>query len=234
MDNIFFYKISLYLNILKYRLRFIFKNTNNNENIVFLKKYFNNKKKGIYIDVGAYHPIRLSNTMFLYDKGWKGINIDISKKSIDLFNLVRPRDINLNIAIGYKNLFTKFYFSKDLSPINSLDKKFFRQMTNKKIKTKKIEMVTLDSVLKKYIPRKKINLIDVDVEGNDLEVLKGLNLKKNKIELIMIEAHGYNRKMKEKAKKISKILKKNNFQIINGTIPGNCIFKNIDFKQKNK
>ena len=107
-------------------------------------------------------------------------------------------------------------------------------MTNKKIKTKKIEMVTLDSVLKKYIPRKKINLLDVDVEGNDLEVLKGLNLKKNKIELIMIEAHGYNRKMKEKAKKISKILKKNNFQIINGTIPGNCIFKNIDFKKKKK
>ena len=114
MGNIFFYKISLYLNILKYRLRFIFKNTNNNENIVFLKKYFNNKKKGIYIDVGAYHPIRLSNTMFSYDKGWKGINIDVSKKSIDLFNLVRPRDINLNIVIGYKNLFTKFYFTKDL------------------------------------------------------------------------------------------------------------------------
>ena len=38
MDNIFFYKISLYLNILKYRLRFIFKNTNNNENIDFKQK----------------------------------------------------------------------------------------------------------------------------------------------------------------------------------------------------
>ena len=69
-----FYKINLHLNLLKYSIKFLFKNED--KFIQFLKKNLK-KKKGVYIDVGCYHPIRLSNTKFLYEKGWKGINIDI-------------------------------------------------------------------------------------------------------------------------------------------------------------
>jgi len=58
------------------------------------------ERPGFYVDVGAYHPKHLSNTYFFYKKGWRGINIDPNPRSIKLFNLLRPTDINLNVAIA--------------------------------------------------------------------------------------------------------------------------------------
>ena len=57
-----------------------------------LKKEISN---GFYIDVGCYHPKKFSNTYRLYKKGWSGINIDMEEDKISLFNMVRPRDINV-------------------------------------------------------------------------------------------------------------------------------------------
>ena len=125
------YKLSLYLNIIKYRLRNLFKSINKNENINFLKKYFKSKKNGFYIDVGCYHPIRLSNTMFLYSKGWSGMNVDLSKKSIDLFNICRPRDINLNFGIGSKNYVSSYFYNKEIFHSNTLDINFSKDFLKK-------------------------------------------------------------------------------------------------------
>ena len=50
---------------------------------------------GKYVDIGCYHPIKYSNTALLYKKGWTGINIDLNKTSIDLFNFTRLRDKNI-------------------------------------------------------------------------------------------------------------------------------------------
>ena len=47
-----------------------------------------NIEKGFYMDVGCYHPIHINNCNLLYQKGWSGINIDISKFSIDFFSLI--------------------------------------------------------------------------------------------------------------------------------------------------
>ena len=74
--------------------------------------YFKNKKNGFYVDVGAYHPIQRNNTMLLYLNGWEGINIDISDFSIKLFNHLRPRDNNLNLAISNKDLKFPILFRK--------------------------------------------------------------------------------------------------------------------------
>ena len=51
---------------------------------------FKSKNKGFYIDVGCQHPISNNNTYLLYKKGWSGINIDLDKKNINLFDLERP------------------------------------------------------------------------------------------------------------------------------------------------
>lgn len=51
--------------------------------------------KGFYVDIGALHPLRFSNTQIFYDRGWHGINIDATPGSMKLFNKVRPNDINI-------------------------------------------------------------------------------------------------------------------------------------------
>ena len=53
---------------------------------ILINRFFRKKNEGFYVDVGCYHPIEINNTYLLYKKNWKGINIDASKFSIDLFN----------------------------------------------------------------------------------------------------------------------------------------------------
>ena len=121
------YRAKLHLNLLRYK---IFKKSlyySKNREDLFLYNYFKNKSNGRYIDIGAYHPYRSSNTYLLYKKGWKGINIDLSKTSIDLFKIARPRDINLNFAVSDKKKRIKFYESKSLGLMNTINPFFASQ-----------------------------------------------------------------------------------------------------------
>jgi len=216
--------LKLKLNLLKYKLKYFFKNNDNDLNL-FLKKKLK-KKNGIYIDVGCYHPIRLSNTKFLYDKGWKGMNIDLSKESIDLFNISRPNDININLAIGEKMEKKFFYYNKGLHHANTLNENFYNKfLKSHNIKKHRIDVVPLSFLLKKYFKNKNIDLLDIDAEGNDLQVLKGINFKKNKINYILIEVHNFDKKTKINSIKIWKLLKKKKFKLVFGKYPGNCVFK---------
>ena len=53
---------------------------------LLVNHFFRNQKKGVYLDIGCYHPINGSNTYLLYKKGWNGINIDSDFESIKLSN----------------------------------------------------------------------------------------------------------------------------------------------------
>ena len=221
----FFYNIHLFLNLIKHSIIKKFKK-DESEHFSFLKDYFKEKKDGIYIDVGCYHPIRLSNTKFLYDKGWRGINIDISKKSIDLFKIARKKDINLNIGIGNKNKVSEAYFKKDIFHANTLVYDHAEKLLGEYTK-KKINVYTLNSVINNHAKNKKIDFLDIDCEGKDLEVLEGLDLNKNEIDLISIEMHGYDEKTKRDGELIFDIMKKNRYKKLYGNFPDTLIFKKI-------
>ncbi len=83
-----------------------------------IKKFFSDKNDGFFVDVGCFHPTRMNNTYLLYKKGWRGINIDLSQFSIDLFNYLRPEDINITSAVSDKIGDTKVYFQKNFSVIS--------------------------------------------------------------------------------------------------------------------
>jgi FkbM family methyltransferase len=155
--------------------------------------YFGNKKNGFYIDVGCFHPIDRNNTYLLYLKDWRGINIDISQFSIDLFNFLRPDDHNLKCAVTEKEQIVKIFFQKELSQLSTIDEEQAKKVFQGKIKSKEIKAYTLDQIIKKseYFDR-EIDLLDIDVEGADYRVLLGLNFKKYKPKLICVEIHNKN------------------------------------------
>ncbi len=157
---------------------------------LFIKDYFKDKKNGFYVDVGCYHPIHRNNTFLLHKKGWNGINIDIHEFSIDLFNYLRPKDFNYNLAISNKNDLTDMYFQKQLSQLSTIEKKQAKKVFQGEIKKSKINAFTLDTILEKVkINDIKIDLLDIDVEGADLKVLEGFSITKYKPELICVEIH---------------------------------------------
>lgn len=162
---------------------------------LILSRYFENKKtKGFYVDVGAHHPLRFSNTYKFYKQGWHGINIDAMPGRMDLFNKLRPRDINLEKAVSdSKQIMTYYAFNEPA--LNGFSKELTEQrdgQANIKIIFKKnIETSTLEEILDQYMPKdQNIDLLSVDVEGLDFAVLKSNNWVKYSPELILIEILG--------------------------------------------
>ena len=67
---------------------------------LILARIYEHKPEGFYVDVGALHPVRFSNTYFFYRQGWRGINIGAMPGSMKAFQHQRPRDINVEAAIS--------------------------------------------------------------------------------------------------------------------------------------
>lgn len=153
-----------------------------------LREIFKNNNSGVYVDVGCYHPIEISNTALLYNKGWNGINIDISEYSIKLFNFIKPDDVNLNLAVSNSSGYRDIFFQKNLSKISTVSKEKSLKIFQGKIKTKKIICKTLTEIINGSVYRnKKINFLNIDAEGHDLEVLHSLDFHKYPPEVICIE-----------------------------------------------
>ena len=105
---------------------------------LFIIDYFKHRKLGFYVDVGCYHPIHRNNTFLLHNKGWHGINIDIHKFSIDLFDYLRPNDFNYNLAVSNKNQILDMYFQKHLSQLSTIEEGQSKKVFQGNIKKKKL------------------------------------------------------------------------------------------------
>ena len=157
---------------------------------IFIEKYFRNKKKGFYIDVGGYHPLQGNNTQLLYKKGWRGINFDINSYSIELFDFLRKKDLNIHSGISNKKEKLIMYYRKEINMLNTTDKKLAKIHFRNGYKKKIIQVNSLNFFIKKNTNKSnKIDFINIDVEGNELKVLKSLNFKVYKPKLICIEIH---------------------------------------------
>lgn len=162
---------------------------------MILKSFYEEQPhyKGFYVDVGAHHPIRFSNTYFFYKRGWKGINIDPTPDSMKAFNSIRKDDINLEIAVN--NDPTPITFSCFNEPaLNTFDQKLAKErdgLRNYKITQQiKITPQPLSKVLDEYLPEgEKIDFMTIDVEGLDYEVLQSNNWEKYSPTYILIEDH---------------------------------------------
>ena len=146
--------------------------------------FFRNKKEGTYIDVGCHHPLINNNTYPLYKRGWKGINIDIDYGAIDSFNFLRSKDTNIKIAVSDTTGEAELFFYHNRAAKNTLSKeKGFDSKEIQKIKTSTLNKVIENSIYKDQ----KINFISIDVEGYELNVLKGFDFKKYKPDLVVLE-----------------------------------------------
>ena len=157
---------------------------------VLLGRIFGDQSTGFYVDVGAHHPKRFSNTYFFYKRGWRGINIDALPGSMKVFQKLRPRDINLEIAISEKEQILTYYmfnepalncFSKTISTKRQTDE---YQIVN----TIDVSSFPLSKILNEHVPfEQKIDFLSVDVEGLDLQVLESNDWDKFRPKVILVE-----------------------------------------------
>lgn len=160
---------------------------------MILRRLFGEKRDGFYVDIGAHHPRRFSNTYHFYKRGWRGINIDAMPGSMKLFNRWRQRDINLEVAIGRSGQEARFFVLNDPA-INSFDEELARSRATgfyHIVEEKQLRMRALSDVLLEYLPNgQHIDFLTVDVEGLDLDVLESNNWQLHRPTYVLAECWG--------------------------------------------
>ena len=174
----YFYKLYLYYQIF-IRYKFFYRNKKSFSQFgedIFIEEFFKSQKNGKYVDLGAFHPMRLSNTFLLFKKGWSGTNIDLNPIAIDLFNIARSKDKNVCCLLADKNDLLKDVYYEDWSAASSMT-------SNKNLRDKKLMKTrTFDSLIDH-----NFDFLNIDLEGHDYEILKSINFKKFSPKLICIE-----------------------------------------------
>ena len=130
-----------------------------------VQKLLKNRKRGFYIDVGAYDPILYSNTYAFYRKGWSGIAIEPNGSLGKLYKVFRPRDVFIKAAIGTGG--SQTYYEYADPAYNSFQKRDDVRL----VRESEIKFLPLREVVKQH-RIEKIDFLNIDVEGLDAQVLE--------------------------------------------------------------
>lgn len=160
---------------------------------VVVTAFFKDRQNGFFVDVGAHHPRALSNTYALYRKGWRGVNIDLHRHNMALFNIDRPSDVNVCAAISREERNLSLFEFASVSVFNTLSKEDADAVKREKglaYSVRTVRTRTLDSVLAELgFSERVIDFLSVDAEGHDLEVLRSLDFDLHKPTLVCVELH---------------------------------------------
>lgn len=156
-----------------------------------LMHLFADKENGTFVDVGAYDPIRMSNTYYFYaTRGWRGINLDANKYSIEKFKKERPEDQSFNYGVGQTEEIKEFYiFDSAREGYENSMNSFLGEKYDKTPKEKiEVPIKPLAKILEEnYKGSGSIDFLSVDVEGMELEVLKSNDWDKFRAKVLVIE-----------------------------------------------
>lgn len=153
---------------------------------VLLYTLFAPATRGFYIDVGAHHPWRLSNTYKLYLRGWSGITIEPNPDAAASFARQRPRDLHLICGIARERAELTFYKFAD-SKLNSFDSEQANRMEQKIIERIRVACLPLQDVVDQHRPDGAIDLLSVDCEGLDLDVLSSFDWARIRPTAVIVE-----------------------------------------------
>ena len=143
---------------------------------------------GTYVDVGAHDPYRFSNTKLLYDRGWRGCNIDFTEGFLQRFAAARPEDCNVRSLVGRPRSATYFRFEEDA--LNTLDPQradALREAGWPLIAEEQVHVRSLTEILEEVGFGRSLDLLNVDVEGSDLEVLESLDWERWSVSMVLVE-----------------------------------------------
>jgi FkbM family methyltransferase len=161
---------------------------------IILWHFLWHRRGGFYVDVGAHHPHYLSNTALLYHYAdWSGINVEPDERLIEHFVQHRPGDTNLCCGVGAQNGIQRLATFDDGS-VNSFDPEAVEIQLAHGGKTllgwRDVRIRTLADILDEHLPAgRTVDVLNVDVEGWDLQVLQSNDWSRYQPEFILVEDH---------------------------------------------
>jgi FkbM family methyltransferase len=145
---------------------------------------------GFYVDVGANDPDIDNVSRVFYERGWSGINIEPLSANSEELRKKRPRDINLEIAVGEKEGEITFYEIGKWHGYSTTDPTIAKQhrADGLEVVEHKVPVRKLAAVLDEHAARRAIDFLKIDVEGTELSVLRGADLRRHRPKIIVLES----------------------------------------------
>ncbi len=145
---------------------------------------------GFFVDIGAHHPKRFSNTYYFYRRGWRGINVDPLPGSKRMFERLRPRDITVECGVGAKEGVLEYFSFNDpaLNTFSATEARKKEVAPFRLVERLRIPVMPLGPLLDEYLPEgTHIDFMTVDVEGFDHEVISSNDWSRYRPRVILIE-----------------------------------------------
>lgn len=139
--------------------------------------------EGVYIDVGANHPTRLSNTYLFYRSGLRGIVIEPADPLLQLHRSFRPGDVQIKTACGDRPTVAPFLHAAShvlsgfATPRLKASPLLFKEY---------MPVLRLDDIVP-GVTNEPIFLLSIDVEGYDMQVAQGACKTLTRSRFVIIE-----------------------------------------------
>jgi FkbM family methyltransferase len=163
----------------------------NAEDIVLARALKPWQRKGFWVDCGAAHPKYDSITHLFSQFGWTGINIEPLADEFMLLTQDRPLDENVQCLLGANNgtgtIFAGPAENRGSSTTDPLLVARYAKEFGQTFSEAQVPIRTLTDILRaKKFPA--IDFLKIDVEGAELEVLRGIDLTEFNPRILVIEA----------------------------------------------
>lgn len=145
---------------------------------LILKSILRDVEVGSYLDIGANHPIDFSNTYVFYESGWSGYAVDGNSAYRGEWSEIRPRDrfINEIVSDCRKSVSFEIFPDPTMSTIaQDTGERYRLKFESLKPNVIDLESTTIFDVYQKEI-NSEIHLLNIDIEGEELNALIGANL----------------------------------------------------------
>jgi FkbM family methyltransferase len=154
-----------------------------------IRDFFKDRRSGFFVDVGANHYRKSSNTFFLEERlGWSGIAVDPQESFKADYVKYRPRTRFVPAFVSDASNATASLFMVDDNPSVASGNRDFSQMYGKGIREVAVPTITLTELLTQFQVA-QIDLLSVDVELSEPRVLAGFDIERFRPALVCIEAH---------------------------------------------
>jgi FkbM family methyltransferase len=160
----------------------------------FLRKRLGLKKEFTYLDVGAFHPSRFSNTYYFYRKGFTGVCVEPDPQLCREIAARRRRDKVLNIGIGLSSdPYADFYqmSSRTLNTFSREEAERYVASEGKQIeKVIRIPLVNINEVISAHFAGCQ-HFVSIDVEGLDFEIVRFIDFQLFRPQIFCVETASY-------------------------------------------
>jgi FkbM family methyltransferase len=160
-----------------------------------LRQILHDRRNGTFVDVGAFEPIKYSNTYRLErDLGWSGVAVDALEELAPKYTGTRPHTKFVAAFVGTEDTgTTTLHVSPDAPEVSSAVQRFTSLFAQNKTEVpRQVKNRTLESILREQ-GLTHIDLLSMDIELGEPAALQPFPVQQYRPAVVCIEAQGRTR-----------------------------------------